>query len=223
MQEHEHACARVAALFPQRWLRHYASSKLRSDPVFRTAFELLRESTEPLLDVGCGVGLLPLYLRERGLQTAITGIDLDSRKIAIAAQIAERYTGLSFRVQNLADEQVAFCGSIAMFDVLHYLTPERQSQILQQIATCVSPGGVLLLRDSPREQSLRFCCTYAGEIFAQLTRWNLGMPLHFPTREFIADAFAPNEFAIEEVPTWGRTPFNNRLFIWRRRSHDGAR
>ena len=74
---HEEACARVAALYPQRWLRYYASGKLRSDTVFALAFELVRNSDEPLLDVGCGVGLLPFYLRERGFRSPILGLDTD--------------------------------------------------------------------------------------------------------------------------------------------------
>ncbi|HEY0369953.1 MAG TPA: hypothetical protein VGC85_10170, partial [Chthoniobacterales bacterium] len=64
---HEEACARVASLYRPRWLRHYAASKLRRDAVFARAFELLRGSTESILDIGCGICLLPFYLRERGL------------------------------------------------------------------------------------------------------------------------------------------------------------
>ena len=214
----EEACARVAARFPQRWLRHYAASKLRSDPVFRTAFALLRENPEPLLDVGCGVGLLPFYLRERGLRQEITGFDLDARKVATATQVAaQHYSGVTFSARDAGEGALTFCGNVAMFDVLHYLEPERQATLLAQLARCVAPGGMLLLRDSPRERSRRYWCTYAGEIFAQAVSWNLGMPLRFPTRESITGAFPPGEFMHEEQPTWGNTPFNNRLFIFRRR------
>ena len=55
-------CATLAA--------HYAGRKLRRDPIFPAAYELLRESNEPLLDVGCGVGLLAFYLRERNFLAA---------------------------------------------------------------------------------------------------------------------------------------------------------
>src|ERR1700682_5527064 len=66
MTAHKTACARVAARFPRGWLRSYAKSKLRRDPIFPEAYELLHDSKGPLLDVGCGVGLLAFYLRERG-------------------------------------------------------------------------------------------------------------------------------------------------------------
>src|SRR3954447_16485233 len=87
---HEEACAHVAALFPQRWLQGYVRSKLRRDQVFRTANELLRASTQPLLDIGCGIGLLPFYLRERGFQPSIAGFDIDSRKIRQAREVIPR-------------------------------------------------------------------------------------------------------------------------------------
>ncbi|MFL6595491.1 MAG: class I SAM-dependent methyltransferase, partial [Chthoniobacterales bacterium] len=63
---HEDACRSVAALYTETWLRHYVGSKLRRDGVFAAAYELLRDSDQPILDIGCGVGLLPFYLRERG-------------------------------------------------------------------------------------------------------------------------------------------------------------
>src|ERR1700682_5691826 len=54
--DHESACARVAAQFSQRWLRHYVRGKLRRDRIYQAAYELLGASAEPILDVGCGVG-----------------------------------------------------------------------------------------------------------------------------------------------------------------------
>jgi O-methyltransferase involved in polyketide biosynthesis len=102
--------------------------------------------------------------------------------------------------------------------VLHYLAPADQAALLSELAARVAPGGLLLLRDAPREQTARFWATYAGEVFAQTISWNIGAPLHFPTRESIAAAFNEAEFTREERPAWGGTPFNNRLFIFRRRS-----
>src|SRR3979490_1793111 len=79
--EHKPACRRVAALFPQLWLRRYVTSKLRRDPIYPAACELFRGSDDPILDIGCGLGLLAFYLRERGCQQPILGLDLDARKI----------------------------------------------------------------------------------------------------------------------------------------------
>src|SRR5574338_514887 len=101
---HEEACARVASRFGERWLRMYAGQKLRSDPIFPAAFELLRDSPQPLVDVGCGVGLLAFYLRERNFQAPISGIDRDGRKIERACRVARRrYRDLSFTEVDASD------------------------------------------------------------------------------------------------------------------------
>jgi 2-polyprenyl-3-methyl-5-hydroxy-6-metoxy-1,4-benzoquinol methylase len=214
---HEEACDRVASLFSERWLRHYTHSKLRSDPVFRTAYELLRHSREPLLDVGCGVGLLPFYLRERGLEQPITGLDVDARKVRRAIEVAEkRYGGLEFVEHNALEQLPAFRGNIAVLDVLHYLPPSRQETLLREFAGTLCAGGMLLLRDCPRNGTPRFWVTYAGEVFAQAISWNWRTQLHFPTVASIDAAFAVDEFAREARPTWGATPFNNQLFVFRR-------
>ena len=220
MVGHEEAVQRVAARFEKRWLRHYTAGKLRSDPVFPAAYELLRDSADPILDVGCGVGLLAFYLRQRGLEQPITGLDIDRRKVSSGQAVAKAsYRGreLTFLEHDVRNPLPQFAGNIAVLDLLHYLPPQRQETLLAELSASVVPGGLLLLRDCPRDGSARYWMTYLGEKFAQAISWNVGVPLHFPTRESINAAFAETEFAREERPAWGSTPFNNRMFIFRRR------
>jgi SAM-dependent methyltransferase len=214
-RENGEVSARVAARFSEPWLRFYAKSKLRTDPVFDATIELLRDSRAPLLDLGCGVGLLAFYLRECGFTPAITGLEIDARKVERANNAAKnRYDGIEF-LQRDANDLPEFSGNVVLFDLLHYLSPENQTKLLQAIATRVAPGGILLIRDSPREKSLRFCLTYLGEVFAQTITWNVRGRMHFPTRESINDSLGGG-FSRVERPMWGGSPFNNRLFIFRR-------
>jgi len=215
---HEEACARVAARFGERWLRMYAWRKLRSDPIFSAAFELLRESSEPLLDVGCGVGLLAFYLRERNFLPPISGLDRDRRKIDRANAVKRGvYDDLDFIEQDVCDP-IAQTGNIVLFDLLHYLDPNEQARLLSRLAARVGPGGLLVIRDCPHDGNARFWLTHLAERFAQTTTWNMRASLHFPTREKIFAAFDQERFSHTVVPLWGRTPFNNHLFIFRRRA-----
>jgi len=216
--EHELACTRVAARFRERWLRIYVRKKLRSDPVFPAAFALFHESAESLVDLGCGVGLLAFYLRERNFRPPVIGIDRDRRKIERANAVAsDAYRDLEFFEQDLR-EPIAQSGNIVLFDLLHYLRPNEQRNLLERLVPCVAPGGMLVVRECPRDHNARFWLTLLGERFAQMTTWNVKAQLHFPTRENISAAFAPNEFVRTVEPLWGRTPFNNHLFIFRRRA-----
>ncbi|MEP6698314.1 MAG: class I SAM-dependent methyltransferase [Verrucomicrobiota bacterium] len=218
--EHESACARVASHFSERWLRGYVASKLRRDPVYPAAYELLRDSTKPLLDVGCGVGLLSFYLRERGCAQPMVGVDVDARKIQRATNIAAaQYAGINFRNDDAQKPMADFAGDIALFDLLHYLPIGPQKSLLEHLASCVARGGLLLIRDCPREGNARFWATWLAEKIAQLISWNLNAPLHFPSRVTIKTIMTEQHFDCESRPLWGNTPFNNYLFIFRRTSN----
>jgi 2-polyprenyl-3-methyl-5-hydroxy-6-metoxy-1,4-benzoquinol methylase len=216
---HEPACARVAARFPRGWLRSYVKSKLRRDPIFPAACELLHDSDEPILDVGCGVGLLAFYLRERGCTQSIIGLDVDARKIRHANDAAaSRYHDVSFHEQDVQEPIAEFHGNVVLFDVLHYLPLTEQTSLLLRLKESIAPEGVLIIRDCPRDGSLRFWMTWLAEKFAQAVSWNLNAPLHFSTRAQINDVFSETEFAREIRPLWGASPFNNHIFIFRPRA-----
>lgn len=215
--EHENACARVAAQFRSRWLRHYVHSKLRRDQIFPAAYELLRSSAEPILDVGCGVGLLAFYLRERACLQPVLGLDLDARKIHYGGRVAaSRYRDVELRFQDVRAALPKFSGNVVLFDVLHYLPVEEQEALLLHLAGCVAPGGLLIIRDCPREPRLRYSITWLAEKFAQAISWNISGSLHFPSRRSINDHFGVADFDRECRPLWGASPFNNHIFIFRR-------
>jgi 2-polyprenyl-3-methyl-5-hydroxy-6-metoxy-1,4-benzoquinol methylase len=221
--EHENACARVATQFRSKWLRHYVRGKLRSDRIFPAAYELLRSSTEPILDVGCGVGLLAFYLRERACPQPVLGLDVDARKIRYGSRIAaDHYRDIEFRFQDIQAALPNFSGNVALFDVLHYLPVEEQQALLQHLADCVAPGGFLIIRDCPRERRLRYSITWFAEKFAQAISWNISGALHFPSRRSINDVFGAAHFDRETRPLWGASPFNNHIFIFRRRAAEAV-
>src|SRR3954468_4957330 len=215
--DHENACARVATQFRQPWLRSYVGSKLRSDRIYRAAYDLLGRSAEPILDVGCGVGLLAFYLRERACVQPILGLDLDARKIERGAAIAAHgYRDVELRFQDVEAQLPDFRGNVALFDVLHYLPDAKQTALLSRLAERVAPGGVLIIRDSLREMRPRYWMTWLAEKFAQTISWNIDVALHFPSRGSIDDVF-DGDFQRESQPLWGASPFNNHIFIYRRR------
>lgn len=194
----------VAALYDSRFLRNYARSKLARDPVYAAVAERLPEL--PLLDLGCGVGLLALSLRLRGFQSPILSIDHDARKIEAA-----RKAGVSAEIRDVRDP-IEFHGNVALLDVLHYFSTEDQQRILCNAAKCVAPGGVAIIRDAINDGSWRYRTTYVAETFARSIGWLKGERLNFPTRASIVAAF--DGFTAEIVPMWGRSPFNNYLFVF---------
>lgn len=197
----------IAARYPSRFLRIYVRSKVRVDPVYAAVFERVRDRQEPLLDVGCGIGLLAAYLRARGFRAPIHGVDHDERKVGIAGSVIPEAT---FRVAD-ARTAIDAGGTIVLLDLLHYFRAEEQARILESAA---ANATTVMIRDAVRDGSWRYRFTYLQEMFSRVVRWLRAERLHFPTRDDVMRPFG--SFDAEVVPLYGRTPFNNYLFVFRR-------
>jgi len=202
----------IASRYPRGFLRMYVRGKLASDPVYDAVYRHLRGSEEPVIDIGCGVGILALYLRQRGFKAPIVGIDHDARKIAIAKRVAAT-DDVAFSVGD-ARAPIAMRGNVVLLDVLHYFTTEDQEAILGNAS---SAGGMILIRDGIRDGSLRYRLTYAQEALARVGGWLKAERLNFPTAERITGAF-DGEFTHERQPMFCHSPFNNYLFAFKRSS-----
>jgi 2-polyprenyl-3-methyl-5-hydroxy-6-metoxy-1,4-benzoquinol methylase len=206
---------RIARQYSGPWLRCYARGKLWRDPVFAAAFELLKDSPLPVLDVGCGVGLFEFYLRERGFLPPLFGVDFDTGKIARAQRIAGRsYRDVTFTVGDVLATG-DFRGHLVLFDVLHYLPAARQTALLEHLAGRVAPGALCLIRATPRKANWRFRFTQVQEFFLRASRWMKSGARHYGTVEEITGPFRARGFACEVRPLWSGTPFNSHFFVFR--------
>ena len=194
-----------------RVLHGYAKGKAGWDPAYATVADLLEKSNHPLLDIGCGVGLLAAYLRESGCRQRILGIEPDASKVQIANErVAGVYPLLEFRVGD-ARSLPEFSGDIVMLDVLHYMGPDVQRSVLEQIASRICPGGRALIRTTFRDGSWRYYATLLEEVFVRASGWIRGGSCHFPTREAVTAPFLAPQWKVTVTPMWGRTPFNSHL------------
>jgi 2-polyprenyl-3-methyl-5-hydroxy-6-metoxy-1,4-benzoquinol methylase len=210
------AARTISGRLPTPFLRHYARNKMIFDPVYAAVEERLRGQTHPLFDLGCGVGLLPFYLRELGLTFPVAGIDHDEGKIAVARDIAVRnYGALDFRTGD-ARAAIPAGRNVTAIDVLHYFKDEEQDAIVESIAAAIPPGGVAIVRDCVRDGSLRYRLTVIQESFSRLIRWLKAERLNFATRETIVGPFERRGFTVETKPMWGLLPYNNYLFVFKR-------
>ncbi|HEX8372560.1 MAG TPA: class I SAM-dependent methyltransferase [Chthoniobacterales bacterium] len=205
---------RISSRYTGRFQREYVKGKLRSDPAYQAAWEQLQDSSLPLLDVGCGIGLLSFYLRERGYLCPVLGVDFDAKKIASAQAVAApHYADLQFRAEDVI-AQNDFSGDVVIIDVLHYLAQEKQQALLHHVAGQVAPGGKCLIRTVLRDESWRFWVTALEEKFLRASRWMKSGAVHYPALEEIRSAFPEVKFKCEVRPLWGNTPFNSYFFVF---------
>jgi 2-polyprenyl-3-methyl-5-hydroxy-6-metoxy-1,4-benzoquinol methylase len=207
---------RIAGLYRSRFLRGYVRAKIASDPLYAAVAERLRDGPLPILDIGCGVGLMEFYLRESGCVQPMLGLDHDEGKIREAQRVAaSRYAGLTFEAAD-ACRPLDGGSSVLLLDLLHYLRDDQQRELLERVADGVPPGGSVIVRDGIRDGSWRYRFTFAAEEFARLVRWLKADQLNFPRLASILEPFAARGFAAEVVPMWGGMPFNNYLFVFKR-------
>lgn len=219
MPEHDQrdVARRIAGRFRRPWHRDYVRNKLRFDPAYAAvAAALAGDDATPLLDIGCGLGLLGFYLRERGFPAAYRGIDFDAQKIAVAREVADRcFPDLDF-VAGEAGELPAFQGHVALLDVLHYLPAPAQAALLRDAASRVAPGAALVVRNVLREPGWRFRLTVWEERFMYAVRWMRSPAVHYPARAEIEGPLREAGLATDVRPLWGNTPFNSFAVVARR-------
>lgn len=209
---------RATALRYKAWpnLYYYAIGKLGLDPAYPVVARELSGSPRPLLDIGCGMGLLAAWLRAHGHCAPITGMDVDGEKVRLAQQLlgAESATFHTGDALGFAPHT----GDVVMLDVLHYFSDDDQQRLLQKIADSLAPDGVALIRVTLADKSWRFRATQLEEWFVQASGWIPTSGWNFPTREEVGRPFRAAGFLEDARPMWGITPFNSYLFTFRRPS-----
>jgi SAM-dependent methyltransferase len=208
----------AAGYLPSRYHYWYSLSKLATDPLYESVLGELRSDNEPLLDVGCGIGLLIHALRAGGLNIDYLGIDSDAEKIEIARRSVANngVQGADFRVCDLAVEFPDHRGSVALLDVLQYLDPQAQDRVLDGAARSITKHGRLVMRGGLDDGSWRASVTRAADRFGHAIRWMKTPFRAQPKRAEVATLLARHGLASDFRPAWGRTPFNNWLVVARR-------
>lgn len=213
-----HTRRQITGYYPHRLQRMYVRVKLSIDPVYAAAAEVLAGSTLPLLDIGCGMGLLGQYLAAGGMRSPYLGLDHDERKIKAGRSAIRRAVLGQHIVLKHADvaELPATQGHVALLDVLHYLPVDRQLILLRDAAARVAPGGCLIIRNVLREPNWRFHATRVEEYFLAASGWIPGGAQHYPSADELRGPLQDAGLTVRIEPLRGRTPYNSYLIVARR-------
>lgn len=208
------------AFLPQRpWGNrydyYYTRAKLRTDPLYPGVLAVLRDTPGPVLDLGCGLGLLAHALHADGQSRAYYGVDIDAGKIQRARQIARR-TGLAearFEVLDLTVRWPEHTGNVAILDMLQYLPETVQAGLLAHTARMLAPGAKLVIRSALGDDSGRGRTTRVTDLIAHLAGWMQEVPKSYPTRETLQRHLSAAGLTATFSPLYGNTPFNNWLIV----------
>jgi len=219
----------AAARYPasDRFARGFAYGKLTRDPAFRYLLErgLVRPGAR-VLDLGCGQGLLAALLVAAGnagangwpqdwgaapAGTTVHAIEMRKSDVerARAAGCAEIVQG------DIRSAAFAAADVCVLLDVLHYLDPAAQDDVLRRAKDALAEGGLMLLRVADRSQGARYALTVAADRLGAAMRGNILLRYHHRTLAQWEAALAALGFEVEHVSMSAGTPFANVLLVAR--------
>jgi 2-polyprenyl-3-methyl-5-hydroxy-6-metoxy-1,4-benzoquinol methylase len=204
-----------AQRFGNRRDYYYSRSKLGSDPLYPGVLAALAPARGPLLDIGCGLGLLAHVLRQHGWLQPYRGVDIDADKIVRAQRAGTRaaLADATFTCLDASADLPDHHGSVALLDVLQYLPPEAQTALLRGAAARVAPGGRLVIRTTLADRSGRDRATRITDMLAHLVGWMGTRPRHYPDAASVRAPLDAAGLQLTMAPLYGNTPFNNWLIV----------
>ncbi len=197
-------------------LEWYMRIKTRLEENY-TMFDKLVPRKARVLDIGCGYGFMAYMLHFVSQERRITGIDYDEEKIETAAHCYLRNDQLDFYATNAMEFEFGQYDAIILADMLHYLQPEEQEQLINKCCRHVVPGGVVIIRDGNKDLEERHRGTRLTEFFStRLIKFNktAGKELSFLSGSFIRNLASANGFDCKEID---QTKFtSNVVFVLKR-------
>ncbi|MBL7767052.1 MAG: MMPL family transporter [Chitinophagaceae bacterium] len=120
-----------------------------------------------ILDIGCGYGFLSYILSWTSEERQVTGIDYDEEKI----EVANHNFSKSDKLQFIAGDAMNFpihepYDCILIMDVLHYMTPEKQANLMDHCLQHLKPEGKLIIRDGIADYKNKHKGTVLSEFFS---------------------------------------------------------
>lgn len=146
-------------------LEWYMKIKTRLEKNYQPIHELLPKQGK-LLDIGCGYGFMSYMLQFVSPQREITGIDYDEDKIETANNCFSRNDKINFKATDVMEFAFEDYDAIIMADVLHYLQPAQQKEIIERCIRHLRPGGIILIRDGDKELGAKHKGTRLTEFFS---------------------------------------------------------
>ncbi|MCU1136124.1 methyltransferase [Stenotrophomonas maltophilia] len=193
---------------------YYARGKLGSDPLYDGVLQHLPDDGQPLLDLGCGLGLFAHVLRQRGGTHPYLGVDVDAGKIIRAQRAATGLHAVRFDCLDVQAPLPAQPGHVLLLDVLQYLDAGPQLALLRAASARVAAGGRLLLRTPLATGDGRDRTTRVADRLAWLVGWMGTRPRHYPDPHVLQATLAEAGLQVTAPrPLHGRTPFNSWLLV----------
>lgn len=99
-----------------------------------------------VLDVGCGYGHVLSYLAERRPDLDFIGTDIDQDAVRQARAAWKFLPNVQFESVPVEELKGEFSHAM-LLDVIHHMTPEQERTAIAAIASLLTPGGSILIKE----------------------------------------------------------------------------
>ncbi len=175
-----------------------------------------------ILDIGCGYGFMAYMLYFTANKREITGIDFDEEKIATANNCFSKPTTVNFINADIINFNFEMYDTIIMADVLHYLQPIEQKQIIEKCISHLNNGGKFIIRDGDKEETTKHKKTELTEFFStKIIKFNkTGVQgLNFISGKLIREIASKHQMNCKEISD-SKITSNTIFVIEKSHSHD---
>jgi uncharacterized protein (DUF2062 family)/precorrin-6B methylase 2 len=193
-------------------LRMYARMKYRMDPCYRAIAPHCPPGSFTV-DLGCGLGMLPVLLGVLGEGRRAHGVEWDAEKARAGTHAARDLDAVTLIEGDARSAEIPACDVITLVDVLHYWDTETQRALVARCRAALRPGGKLLIREADPDR--RGGARWTRFIERTVTRlgWNRGPQVRFrPIAELRADLEAQG-FTVRTDEVAGQLHPGNVLLI----------
>lgn len=193
-------------------IEYYVKIKTRIEKNYKIYDELIPKDAH-IIDLGCGLGMLTNMLSLTGKYRTVKGIDYDQNKIAIAQNtISEDQHNITFEYADITKYTPDFYDVFIMNDVLHYISTEKQKELIQKCISKLNPGGKIIIRDGNRELKNKHTGTVISEFFSTKFGFNKTQyKLSFFSASFIKQITKENQMELDIIDNTKIT--SNQVFI----------
>lgn len=159
-------------------LEWYMRVKVKMEKSYKVFDEMLPRNGS-IVDIGCGYGPLSFMLSMLSHERKIVGIDYDADKIAVANnsflinRLKRSGCEIDFVAADACEYDYPNADAFVFSDVLHYMSHEKQTTLLDKCLAHLNTNGIIVVRDGDSSKPKRHKLTKLTEVFStKIVRFN---------------------------------------------------
>ena len=209
-------------LYKGPFVEWYMRIKTKLEKNYQVFHELVPQEGK-ILDIGCGYGFMAYMLHFTAAKRIITGLDYDEEKIEIANHCFSKTDNVNFIHSNVVSFNFEKYDAIIMADILHYLQPDEQKNVIEKCIQQLNEEGIVIIRDGDKDAVKAHKKTELTEFFStKVFKFNKtgGSGMSFLSGKFIRELAALHKMECREISDSEIT--SNTIFLLKKMQEDKA-